>query len=95
MLKIGDRIVCINDNFSSINYNKPIKGKIYTIRNFYHSKGGFGISVYLNEIYNENIFFGAEPSFSVDRFRKIDELFAENVIKNIKQEIEELELVCV
>ena len=71
-------IICINDNFSPeqipIFPNRPVKDKIYSIRDVIKSTNGIGLL--LNEIVNPHNGwteingekFTFEPSFNIERF---------------------------
>jgi hypothetical protein len=71
-------IICINDNFSPEQVaeipNRPIKDKMYTIRDIVKSANGIGLL--LNEIHNpkngwvvrDGMKFTFEPNFNINRF---------------------------
>ena len=74
-------IICINDTFSPEQIadipNRPIKDKMYTIREVIKSRNGIGIL--LNEIHNPKngwtemnaMKFTFEPNFSIKRFASL------------------------
>lgn len=74
-------IICINDSFTPEQMadipNRPIKGKMYTIRDIV--KSGNGTGLLLNEIHNpktgwtirDGMKFTFEPNFSIKRFSDI------------------------
>jgi hypothetical protein len=74
MFEIGDRVVCIDDNWEH-NYfkakNLPIKGMIYTIRGFCTNYSILGI--FFEELYNPIVYIGRndEASFDSDSFKKV------------------------
>jgi len=86
-MKIGDKVVCINDDFRNIVdfdftvfEDLPQKGKKYIIRRKENWDGG--TRVLLEEVKNpplkKGLMKGVEPGFSGDRFRKlVDDLVLE------------------
>jgi len=99
MFKIGDRVVCINDDFTDmvdvmIRFfdELPRKGKEYTIRRI--ERFDNRTRVILEEIKNppmkDGVWKGAEPSFCGSRFRKPDVIKEiEEVVESIGETIEE------
>jgi len=89
MFKIGQKVVCLDSGEPTeecLNSPKPIVGKIYTVN-------WIGIG-------DEAGFIGLEEMLQDDcfwytNFRPLDESFAEEVLENIKQQIEEEELVLI
>ena len=77
-------IICIDDSFSPIQIaeipNRPVKDKMYTIRDIVKSANGIGLL--LNEIHNPNngwvvrdgMKFTFEPNFNVRRFSDLEGL---------------------
>lgn len=75
-------IICIDDNFTpeqmAIIPNRPIRDKIYSIRDVVKSANGIGLL--LNEIQNPHngwteragMKFTFEPNFSIRRFASLD-----------------------
>lgn len=78
-MKIGNKVVCVNDKFDHPNTNAvyqqlPVAQKEYTIRSYKSTPQG--PSVLLEEIKNPKIYFDEymgelEPRFHVNRFREI------------------------
>lgn len=73
--RLGQKIVCIDDNFIRDSKILPIKGKVYTIRHIYDDGE---IAFLLREIVNEkrDNFIGyegqlLEPGFFATRFRPV------------------------
>lgn len=93
----GQKIVCVDDvprkPPSTSTLRTPKAGVIYTIREIYKSKTNPGqIALVLEEIINPiNEYFGHELGFSDWRFKPLidDDSWAESVLENIKEEIEE------
>lgn len=96
MFKVGQSVICIDDKPRRPlpeDFQPPIKGHIYTVREIYeHPLGVMVITV--EEILNrfsDNL--GRELGFAMDRFRPIDtikesEEWAEEVLLRITEEIE-------
>jgi len=76
--KVGGLVICINGSFSeNLDFFKPIKGQIYTIRKIINFKNGED-GIVLEEIVNKKIKFRNgmyEPCFSISRFKPIDETY--------------------
>ena len=101
MFKVGQRVVCINDKpYHPVHkgFKIPKKGKIYTIRKVYESQAAPGKpAVLLEEIQNEiSDKWGHELGFFAERFRPLietysleSEVFAEDTLKYIEEEIKE------
>ena len=83
MFNIGQRIVCVNDNFNNVPVayykyysNFPLKDEIYTVSNITQ---GFGnnpkeaeeVVVHLKEIANPPNKLGVENGYNVERFRPL------------------------
>lgn len=91
-----NKVVCIVDNWksiegTSITYQLPIKGEIYTIREQFTFRDIEVIR--LVEIVNP-IGIEVEPWFELRAFRPVDYAYGETVIeKIIKESIEEFEKV--
>jgi hypothetical protein len=96
MLSIGDKVVCIDSSMQPHTVaellkdcpNWVVKDKQYTIRAIIDLD--FVVGVYLEEVSNPPKWFKVvnkfmEPTFRIDRFRKIEE-----VTKEISVEQEEL-----
>ena len=73
-------VICINDSFITESIiripNRPIAGSIYTIRdviNYLNGKVGFLLEEIFNPELEDGFGIGTfEPSFSRDRFTKLD-----------------------
>lgn len=84
-MKVGDKVVCIENNWGPylvIGEKNPIKGEIYTIREFYTSPVSSKIGVRLMEIINPITPIGIECAFYVKYFRLIEpigEIIAEYI----------------
>jgi hypothetical protein len=76
--KVGGLVICINDLFpGSLNFFKPTKGQIYTIRKVIKFENGED-GILLEEIVNGKIKFKNgmhEPCFAISRFKPIDEVY--------------------
>ena len=83
MLKIGDRIICVDSSMQTHTVEELTKdvpnwikeGKIYTIRGFGDYE--FVVGIYLEEVHNPAKWFSSvggfvEPAFRNDRFRKLE-----------------------
>lgn len=88
-------IICTNDNFSPEQVaeipNRPVKDKIYTIRDVVKSANGIGLL--LNEINNpkngwvvrDGMKFTFEPNFSIKRFSALqDEPLSYEAIRQVE-----------
>lgn len=78
-MKIGAKVVCINDQFTDIQKqlipNRPVKDEQYTIQDILVTRNGKGVT--LEEISNPDLPHpsggGSFPaSFSIGRFREVD-----------------------
>lgn len=94
MIKEGDQVVCIDDNFDprsmQIIPNRPIKDNIYTVREmrYYDMHDKMGIT--LMEIKNPlsvKSFFGEklEPSFNIIRFAPLDEILDQISLEELEE----------
>lgn len=95
-MKIGQQVICINDKFNAeqikIIPNRPVEGKIYTIRDIFpvldSVLGLGGKGVLLEEIINPfiennmNTQYSFEPNFSSHRFKPILETEIKEEINN-------------
>ena len=87
MFKIGEKVVCVNDDqFNSNPVGLLKKGEIYTIESVIELWGS--ICVYLKEIKAPNT-----GHYNIVRFRKLDHTFAEEVTARIEEEINQENLV--
>jgi hypothetical protein len=94
-MKIGSRVVCVDDKFNHPNTNiclkvLPVAQEEYTIRDIKSTPQG--VSVLLQEIRNPKLYFDeymgeVEPRFHINRFREID------VVELVEEFEEEFELV--
>lgn len=102
MFKIGQKVVCIHV-FKGVEQGVvfPIHGEIYTIRDIFAGIGNNSQYLTFKEIVNPKFFYGDigynEARFNICWFRPIQESesFAEEVLKNIAEQIEEENLVAV
>ena len=96
MIKEGDQVVCIDDVFDprsiQVIPNRPIKDKIYTVREmrYYDMHDKMGIT--LVEIKNPQIvrnLFGTllEPSFNIIRFAPLDKVLDTISIEELETEL--------
>lgn len=94
MIKEGDQVVCIDDVFDpkSINIipNRPIKDKIYTIREmrYYDMHDKMGVTlVEIKNSHNVKDLFGKtqEPSFNIVRFAPIDKVLDEITLEELEE----------
>lgn len=95
MFTIGQKVVCVNGDFSNLQTDNPIrfpkKDRTYTIRAF-SNIGGPGIL--LEEIINDDYCFVkhnyiiAEPSFSISRFVPLQADFVKITFEKVMEEVE-------
>jgi hypothetical protein len=101
-MNIGSIIVCVKptewrDSMEKYGFfvECPVVKSLYTVRGFWKSPIGGGLSVYLEEIKNDQVviegFKLPEPSFHVDCFREV--LPPMNILEKIEENIEERELI--
>lgn len=83
MFKIGEKVVCINDNAGWITGEKSLKeGNIYeVVRTNIADNGRFEIEI----IYNGGF-------WDESRFRKLDYEFAENLLKEILESVNQKQI---
>lgn len=85
MFKVGQKVVCVSNNYPNKDVHKLKIGEIYTIQAMENDPDG---ALHL-------IFFEVEYwAYYVKHFRPLDETFAESVLENIKEQIKEGELIC-
>jgi len=98
-MKVGDKVVCIDDSSTTGIKN----GNIYTIKSFYTCKCNL-VTMDLKEVFVSGFMgsfclcghrCGNANLYRSTRFRKLDESFAEDVLENIKEQIEEEQLILV
>jgi hypothetical protein len=92
-MKIGSKVVCVNDKFDHPNTNNvyqqlPVTQKEYIIRSYKNTPQG--PSVLLEEIKNAKIYFDEymgelEPRFHANRFRQIEVL---DLVEEFENELE-------
>ena len=96
MIKEGDQVVCIDDVFDprsiEIIPNRPVKDKIYTVREmrYYDMHDKMGIT--LVEIKNPLMvkdFFGRlqEPSFNIIRFAPLDQVLDSISLEQLEEAV--------
>jgi hypothetical protein len=94
MIKEGDQVVCVDDVFDpksmQIIPNRPIKDKIYTIREmrYYDLHDKMGVTlVEVKNAHNVRDFFGRvqEPSFNIIRFAPLDKVLDEISIEELEE----------
>ena len=94
MIKEGDQVVCVDDVFDpksmSIIPNRPIKDKIYTVREmrYYDIHDKMGVTlVEIKNARNVKDLFGKtqEPSFNVIRFAPIDKILDKISIEELEE----------
>jgi len=95
MFKQGDRVVCIEAFLGKCMISGisaptgtvfPIKGEIYICDGMPNNR-----SVYLVGFNQTNI-VGERYRFNSEKFRKLDDTFAADVLENIKEQIKEEQL---
>lgn len=84
MFKVGDKAVCVNTTA----YKSIKEGEIVTITHVFNHPHGLAL------LFKERQPNGFHVGFSAFNFRKLDDSFATEVLENIKEQIEEEELVC-
>lgn len=89
MFKIGEKVVCINALDAPP--NTIILNEIYTIIAFKNTGGLLLKECYNGEKFGAPFFYGFKP----ERFRKLDHNFAEELLAEIAEEIENEELVSI
>lgn len=101
MFKIGQSVICIDDTPRRPlpeDFQTPIKGHIYTVKEIYEHPNGVMV-ITVEEIINRfSESLGREIGFAMDRFRPIDTLseseeWAEETLMRIAEEIEDEFLV--
>jgi hypothetical protein len=94
MIKEGDQVVCVDDVFDprsmAIIPNRPIKDKIYTIRElrYYDMHDKMGVTlVEIKNSHNVRDFFGKvqEPTFNIIRFAPLDKVLDEISLEEIEE----------
>ena len=89
--KVGEKVVCIDDsNPRRADLLIKIKrNEIYTIREIYISQINGGEIFNLEEVIGEICpFWGREIGYYSVRFRKLDYDFAENLLAEIKEQVQ-------
>lgn len=95
MFKIGDKVVCI-EHFEGMytpihiksSGENPVKGRIYTFDGFNMRNGG----IYLKELnYINDI--GFRVSFASYKFRKLSDIWSEQILEEIIEQVKEEELI--
>lgn len=89
MFKVGQKIVCIND--SNLPMQTLVLNEIYTIESFKDNGGLLLKDAYNGAKFGAPYFYGYRP----DRFRPLDESFAEALLSEIAEEIEQEELILI
>lgn len=91
MFKIGQKVICINDNFDisravECKEVNPIRGKIYTVRGLRDDT--IKLVEIINPIqqYTKGIM---EKSFKTFRFKEVDYSFAEGILEEISKAVNE------
>lgn len=104
MFKVGQKVVCVNTNNSR---GLPLfhikKGEIYTILGIRECDCGnvtfyLGFKTITGRIQCSKcdcVYHSEKSYFSSDRFRPLDETFATEVLEQIKEQIEQEELVLI
>ena len=96
MIKEGDQVVCVDDVFDprsmQIILNRPVKDKIYTVRemSYYDMHDKMGITlVEIKNAHNVRDFFGKvqEPSFNINRFAPLDKVLDSISIEELNEEL--------
>ena len=87
--RIGEKVICVDDRIGFTSKSKTlIKGEFYTISGFE------GSDVYVEEV-PYVIFNGKKlvPYYGAYRFRKLDHQFAEDLCKELSQQVKEEQLI--
>ncbi len=97
MLKIGDKVICIDDNYNTAGrimniiahgWKFPQKGQVYTVRKIFN-----GQSIAVEEIINkEDKLLKREPGFYYWHFKKISSIQTEEIKCEEEKEVEEEEI---
>lgn len=81
MIKKGEQVVCIDDSFHPRVFDlipvRPVKDKIYTVRDIEYHNVNDKVGILLEEIYNPPILSGVlktkkEPTFNIIRFAPLE-----------------------
>lgn len=89
-MKVGSLVECIRSQ-GTMHYKPLVYGNIYTIREIEtNRKGASGVGVLLEEITNEALINGLEPSYCITRFREVQPPMD---LTNLMEEVYELELI--
>ena len=95
-MKVGDQIICINDNFHPLQLDsipsRPVKDRIYTIRDMRYYDELDKTGVLLVEIVNpptvKRLLLGiCEPSFNITRFSPIQKKKV-SLVEQVEEEVE-------
>lgn len=85
-MKVGQKVVCVNNRYENALGEIPTVGEIYTIRDIRYFPG-YGVGIWLVEIVNTPVITVCgkmEMGFAVEGFRPIDESFGEQVAKKLE-----------
>ena len=94
MIKEGMEVVCINDSFAAQSIelipNRPVKNKVYIVREIRYYDHLDKTGVLLVEIYNPPTVRGLfgmehEPSFSITRFAPLDSVLNEISLESVEE----------
>jgi len=94
-MKVGQKVVCVNNRCQFVFGELPAVGEIYTIRDIRYFPG-YGVGIWLVEIVNTPVITVCgkmEMGFAVERFRPVDESFGEEVSENLQKHFRALERV--
>lgn len=103
MISQGIKVICIDDcfvdsptnPFRKCEINLPKKDEVYTVREVVKTSYGSGIRLY--EIKNKKYYFSdisrfEEPTFSIKRFRQIEDDWAEQRISEALHKVNSKEM---
>ena len=85
-MKVGQKVVCINNACQYPFGEIPTVGEIYTIRDIRYFPG-YGVGIWLVEIVNTPVITVCgkmEMGFAVERFRPVEKSFGEQVTEKLE-----------
>jgi hypothetical protein len=91
-MKIGCKVICVSDCFDPLAYGevKPVKGRVYTIRDVVPRGKDFPCGLRLQEIDNALYNYNGELtecSFDIRAFRVWDNSYGNLVIERLEREL--------
>jgi hypothetical protein len=96
MIKEGDTVVCIDDSFHERVFDiipyRPVKDRMYTVREIHYHNVNDKVGVLLNEIHNPPVLSGVlkvklEPTFNIIRFAPIDDMIKSVSLEQLEEAV--------